>query len=130
MCIFFFFKQKTAYEMRISDWSSDVCSSDLAKRWLRAKEILGALDELAPEQRAARIAAACGDDADLTAEVERLVALDDEADSYFAGLRDALGQADVAQPEQVGAYRIIREIASGRMGTVYPGQRKQDRNSG
>src|SRR3546814_10193249 len=28
---FFFFKQKTAYEMRISDWSSDVCSSDLAK---------------------------------------------------------------------------------------------------
>src|SRR3546814_6773917 len=29
MSIFFFFKQKTAYEMRISDWSSDVCSSDL-----------------------------------------------------------------------------------------------------
>src|SRR3546814_3170805 len=28
-CVFFFFKQKTAYEMRISDWSSDVCSSDL-----------------------------------------------------------------------------------------------------
>src|SRR3546814_7442686 len=37
----FFFKQKTAYEMRISDWSSDVCSSDLkgehaAGRWLLA----------------------------------------------------------------------------------------------
>src|SRR3546814_1922652 len=30
MIFFFFFKQKTAYEMRISDWSSDVCSSDLA----------------------------------------------------------------------------------------------------
>src|SRR3546814_8932173 len=30
LCVFFFFfKQKTAYEMRISDWSSDVCSSDL-----------------------------------------------------------------------------------------------------
>src|SRR3546814_2852178 len=29
---FFFFKQKTAYEMRISDWSSDVCSSDLFDR--------------------------------------------------------------------------------------------------
>src|SRR3546814_6153067 len=29
---FFFFKQKTAYEMRISDWSSDVCSSDLRQR--------------------------------------------------------------------------------------------------
>src|SRR3546814_7383216 len=30
--MFFFFKQKTAYEMRISDWSSDVCSSDLEPR--------------------------------------------------------------------------------------------------
>src|SRR3546814_3143408 len=29
--VFFFFKQKTAYEMRISDWSSDVCSSDLVE---------------------------------------------------------------------------------------------------
>src|SRR3546814_10630797 len=29
----FFFKQKTAYEMRISDWSSDVCSSDLREIW-------------------------------------------------------------------------------------------------
>src|SRR3546814_10748835 len=29
----FFFKQKTAYEMRISDWSSDVCSSDLAQHF-------------------------------------------------------------------------------------------------
>src|SRR3546814_7108120 len=32
LCVVFFFKQKTAYEMRISDWSSDVCSSDLTKR--------------------------------------------------------------------------------------------------
>src|SRR3546814_2835796 len=31
--MFFFFKQKTAYEMRISDWSSDVCSSDLQSGW-------------------------------------------------------------------------------------------------
>src|SRR3546814_2915019 len=31
LCLFFF-KQKTAYEMRISDWSSDVCSSDLPRR--------------------------------------------------------------------------------------------------
>src|SRR3546814_9758374 len=36
MLFFFFFKQKTAYEMRISDWSSDVCSSDLL-----AKEFYG-----------------------------------------------------------------------------------------
>src|SRR3546814_17237649 len=31
VCFFFFFKQTTAYELRISDWSSDVCSSDLHK---------------------------------------------------------------------------------------------------
>src|SRR3546814_14963223 len=41
-CIFFFFKQKTAYEMRISDWSSDVCSSDLQYRLVPAP---------APDQR-------------------------------------------------------------------------------
>src|SRR3546814_2132370 len=37
--MFFCFKQKTAYEMRISDWSSDVCSSDLALRTLKAQRI-------------------------------------------------------------------------------------------
>src|SRR3546814_11517189 len=36
MVFVFFFKQKTAYEMRISDWSSDVCSSDLAATALPA----------------------------------------------------------------------------------------------
>src|SRR3546814_5988806 len=35
---FFFFKQKTAYEMRISDWSSDVCSSDLRRCLLQPEE--------------------------------------------------------------------------------------------
>src|SRR3546814_9778121 len=49
MLFVFFFKQKTAYEMRISDWSSDVCSSDLAPsgsaRDLRRRR---ALDRRAP----------------------------------------------------------------------------------
>src|SRR3546814_13005316 len=49
-CYVFFFKQKTAYEMRISDWSSDVCSSDLR----RAAVARGALfiDERYRHQRA------------------------------------------------------------------------------
>src|SRR3546814_2682289 len=38
MFFVFFFKQKTAYEMRISDWSSDVCSSDLADQRLQRLE--------------------------------------------------------------------------------------------
>src|SRR3546814_2444130 len=40
MCIFFF-KQKTAYEMRISDWSSDVCSSDLLTNRHRPRHLRG-----------------------------------------------------------------------------------------
>src|SRR3546814_12770131 len=39
--MFFFFKQKTAYEMRISDWSSDVCSSDLAAVLAGAQQMFG-----------------------------------------------------------------------------------------
>src|SRR3546814_2534798 len=45
--LFFFFKQKTAYEMRISDWSSDVCSSDLL--WVEHR---GDRTELDDRQRA------------------------------------------------------------------------------
>src|SRR3546814_1942440 len=42
MLFIFFFKQKTAYEMRISDWSSDVCSSDLSLAgWLEHGIALG-----------------------------------------------------------------------------------------
>src|SRR3546814_14580988 len=48
---FFFFKQKAAYEMRISDWSSDVCSSDLLLEIGQAADVPQALDR-------ARIAAA------------------------------------------------------------------------
>src|SRR3546814_9969970 len=37
---FFFFKQKTVYEMRISDWSSDVCSSDLVAQREQARRVV------------------------------------------------------------------------------------------
>src|SRR3546814_16678312 len=47
---FFFFKQKTAYEMRISDWSSDVCSSDLRYRAGRAAR--GRVRSQPPSRRA------------------------------------------------------------------------------
>src|SRR3546814_7448547 len=40
LCFFFFFKQKTAYELRISDWSSDVCSSDLAAMALWTRDVV------------------------------------------------------------------------------------------
>src|SRR3546814_1496026 len=47
-CLFFFFKQKTAYEMRMSDWSSDVCSSDL--RSMRSLIAVEAAINLASKQ--------------------------------------------------------------------------------
>src|SRR3546814_3234441 len=47
--VFFFFKQKTAYEMRISDWSSDVCSSDLYGRTLNLEERLSVVAQAARE---------------------------------------------------------------------------------
>src|SRR3546814_2811772 len=59
MCVlvgFFFFKQKTAYEMRISDWSSDVCSSDLqcqpqhAERGNRDRRPLQAIETFAQDE--------------------------------------------------------------------------------
>src|SRR3546814_9834636 len=51
MCWFFFFKQKTAYEMHISDWSSDVCSSDLAARAAARRWRLGVARASAPAAR-------------------------------------------------------------------------------
>src|SRR3546814_7870104 len=56
-CVFFF-KQKTAYEMRISDWSSDVCSSDLGltMRFKRAAQRYGRTPEPeTPYQRAGQL---------------------------------------------------------------------------
>src|SRR3546814_8046834 len=47
--LFFFFKQKTAYEMRISDWSSDVCSSDLRHPRQCDHRTLAILDHLGGE---------------------------------------------------------------------------------
>src|SRR3546814_5201508 len=48
LVFFFFFKQKTAYEMRISDWSSDVCSSDLrALPFTECDVVCASADEVA-----------------------------------------------------------------------------------
>src|SRR3546814_11343392 len=67
VCIFFFFKQKTAYDMRISDWSSDVCSSDLSSRTLQPsprRRGHAMKHVLLPLAAAALLLAACGRDDD------------------------------------------------------------------
>src|SRR3546814_2631081 len=55
VCIFFLFKQKTAYELRISDWSSDVCSSDLL-------DVDGSRDHARDRHPLPALAAACDHD--------------------------------------------------------------------
>src|SRR3546814_18699610 len=62
-CCVFFFKQKTAYEMRISDWSSDVCSSDLPARHHLAQDELRGLEERHRGQSDRRVQCLQGRDA-------------------------------------------------------------------
>src|SRR3546814_1671275 len=62
---FFFFKQKTAYEMRISDWSSDVCSSDLNASIRPGSH--EAYSRLFPEPRQARLDALATPETDIRA---------------------------------------------------------------
>src|SRR3546814_16080090 len=47
----FFFKQKAAYEMRISDWSSDVCSSDLLRKRLHERRAVDRVDRVEERHR-------------------------------------------------------------------------------
>src|SRR3546814_5293873 len=99
MFLFFFFKQKTAYEMRISDWSSDVCSSDLAVglRGAPGVEFLRQFGVMSREQRGgeqAGIGRACladreGRDGDAAGH------LDDRKQAVHAAERRQIGRAHV-----------------------------------
>src|SRR3546814_17249312 len=86
-CSVFFFKQKTAYEMRISDWSSDVCSSDLEE-----------IESGHPQQRRAE------------GEQPR------EADIHVRELEDRQAQAEVAEvdPEEHGRQVLEQEQDAAR----------------
>src|SRR3546814_9098845 len=87
LILFFFFKQKTAYEMRISDWSSDVCSSDLRiherlAMWVRMDD-----GDLRTELQA------LGLDLDLIGYDRGVPALMQRARSLFATVIDSPGGA-------------------------------------
>ena len=92
------------------------------EHWLRAKELLADLSEVPQHARADWIEKACAGDPGLKAELERLLALDAEANRYFDDLGATLAGVDAA-PEQIGVYRIVGEIGRGGMGTVYLGER-------
>src|SRR3546814_16947679 len=119
---FFFFKQKTAYEMRISDWSSDVCSSDLGGIAIlqHVERHVLVEEELEPiEQFAGRgLLLEPGDVADLVEDVERLadeqlldageMDVDDRLHRLAARKSDVMEEA--AAQERVGQRSEERRV--------------------
>src|SRR3546814_10531560 len=73
----FFFKQKTAYEMRISDWSSDVCSSDLIGGAVVVEDIVENLDIAVRHHQHAGARRHARDDIALWREIGRAVVVHD-----------------------------------------------------
>src|SRR3546814_4576131 len=106
---FFFFKQKTAYEMRISDWSSDVCSSDLAV------VEPGALPAQRPAARlAGDVVGAVARDEDMRLGLERQDAgvfeEDERLANRFAGHGPVLGRAEQLVAARVSARRRLARV--------------------
>src|SRR3546814_10254036 len=102
---FFFFKQKTAYEMRISDWSSDVCSSDLGKKeyeWMRKEVRIWNTRFNDPHQQMRRYSAA--------------IAIVKEAIKKNLTIHEAYAFALTSEPlldkqEDENGYRITKDVA-------------------
>ncbi|HHK40971.1 MAG TPA: serine/threonine protein kinase, partial [Planctomycetaceae bacterium] len=100
------------------------------ERWNRIKELFEAAAELAPEDRAAYLARACGDDAPLRSEVESLLASSDAAEDFLAEAAPIFDPGAIARwfssdciGGKVGPYRIVERIDEGGMGAVFLAER-------
>src|SRR3546814_12761884 len=121
--VYFFFKQKTAYEMRISDWSSDVCSSDLPAR-------ASGSDTLWPVLRASAVSKT-----HLSSEVVR------QLNTFRDHLNTAFGNPDMpvippgpdGKPWRITTRQFRRtiawHIANRQFGTI-AGMRSEERHGG
>src|SRR3546814_15091023 len=119
MCFvfFFFFKQKTAYEMRISDWSSDVCSSDLEFIGYDRPTLAGLLPALV-EHGVAQLEQPLGRgrEADLDGLKRPLPFVADESALSLADPASLVGRFDIAHIKLDKSGGLTEEIgrASGR----------------
>lgn len=104
-----------------------------AARWQQVKTLLGEALDLPRADRATFLDRACAGDASLRAEVDSLLAANDDADGFLetSPVVPVSGLVDAAAPPsriglRVGAYAIVEEIASGGMGEVYRAVRADD----
>ena len=101
-------------------------------RWNRIEEIFQSALERPSSERSEYIAQACGDDKELLAEIESLLASDAGGDTTFRSMVEADVQKLAQAPSsseiglRIGPYRLVRELGSGGMGVVYLAVRSDD----
>lgn len=96
------------------------------QRWQRVKQILGEALDLDPAERVAFVASACGDAPDVRAEVESLLAAEDEVGDFIEVPVFSESGPPLAEGQRVGAWRVLREIGRGGMGAVYLAERADE----
>jgi eukaryotic-like serine/threonine-protein kinase len=95
--------------------------------WLQVKELFQQAAELSTAERLSFLAQACGSDAALRAEVEKLLAADANAASFLESTPlTSLNTDNLATGQQLGSYRLLGELGRGGMGTVYLAERADE----
>jgi serine/threonine protein kinase/tetratricopeptide (TPR) repeat protein len=97
------------------------------ERYQRAKKLFLEVCDLSPDERAAVLDRECGDDAELRADVESLIAHHDAPTAEISDADTRIAQGEESpRPRRIGPYRVIRELNRGGMGVIYLGVREDD----